>query len=141
MPTEQEKAAFSERLRAALNDGPDSVKGATDLARHFNLRHRGSAPVSTQTAHKWLSGRAIPTTDKIDTLAHWLQVTPHWLHYGPEPVLPPVKTRKDGQRKDVKYPVSAETLTLAEKIRALSPRKRFLIEELVTQLFREPDES
>lgn len=142
MPTEQEKAAFSERLRAALNDSAETVKGATDLARHFNLRHRGGAPVSTQTAHKWLSGRAIPTADKIDTLATWLQVTAHWLHYGPEPVQTTAgKTRKDGQRRDVKYPVSAESLTLAEKIRALSPRKRFLIEELVTQLYREPDES
>ncbi len=141
MPTEREKSAFSERLRAALNDSPEIVKGATDLARHFNLRHRGTAPVSTQTAHKWLSGRTIPTADKIDTLAAWLQVTPHWLHYGPEPALPAVKTRKDGQRRDIKYPVSVESLTLAEKIRALSPRKRFLIEELVTQLYRESDES
>ena len=138
MPTEQEKSAFSERLRTALDNGLDAVKGATDLARHFNLRHHATAPVSTQTAHKWLSARAIPTSDKIDTLAAWLNVTAHWLHYGPEPVLPPVKTRKDGQRKDIKYPVSVETLTLAEKIRALSPRKRYLIEELITQFDQEP---
>jgi len=141
MPTEQEKSAFSERLRAALNESPDHVKGATDLARHFNLRHRGGAPVSTQTAHKWLSGRAIPTNDKIDTLAKWLQISAHWLHYGPEPDSAAAKGRKDSPRREVKYPVSAESLTLAEKIRALSPRKRYLIEELVSQLYREPDQA
>jgi transcriptional regulator with XRE-family HTH domain len=142
MPTEREKLAFSERLRSALNDGPDAVKGATDLARHFNLRHRGAAPVSTQTAHKWLSGRAIPTADKIETLAAWLQVTPHWLHYGPEPTTTTsAKPRKESPRREHKYPVSAETLTLAEKIRSLPPRRRLLIEELVTQFYRDSDET
>ncbi len=141
MPTDQEKAGFAERLRAALNNGPDKVKGPTDLARLFNLRHRSSPPVSVQTVEKWLKARAIPKADKIETLADWLGVTAHWLHYGPEPTLPAVKTRKDGQRKEIKYPVSAESLTLAEKIRALSPRKRYLIEELVSQLYRESDDS
>ena len=141
MPTKQEKSAFAERLRAALNNGPDLVKGPTELALQFNLRYHGD-PVTTPTADKWLKGLSIPKNDKIETLATWLEVSPHWLHYGPEPVMPAAKTKKDGQRKEVKYPVSAESLTLAEKIRALSPRKRYLVEELITQLYRDtPEES
>jgi len=141
MPTKQEKSAFAERLRAALNNGPDPVKGSTDLALQFNLRHHGD-PVTTQAAEKWLKGITIPRSDKIATLATWLEVSAHWLHYGPEPVQPAAKAGKEGQRKEVKYPVSAESLTLAEKIRALSPRKRYLVEELITQLYQDtPEES
>ncbi|MEI6002167.1 helix-turn-helix transcriptional regulator, partial [Paraburkholderia bengalensis] len=31
----------------------------------------GDQPVSPQTVHKWLSGRTIPTDDKLRTLATW----------------------------------------------------------------------
>jgi|ERR1700731_3377925 transcriptional regulator with XRE-family HTH domain len=135
MPTDLEKAAFAQRLRFALNRGPDSVKGATELALRFNLRHRSGAPVSPQTAHKWLSGRSIPTSDKIDTLAVWLNVSAHWLHYGPEPAQLNEKREKEAKRKGHQYPVSTETLTLAEKIQSLAPHQRYLVEELVTQFY------
>jgi transcriptional regulator with XRE-family HTH domain len=85
MPTVEEKAAFSERLKFALQRSPEKVLGGTQLALHFNLRHHGDQPISPQTAHKWLTGRTIPTPDKLETLAHWLRVDLHWLHYGPPP--------------------------------------------------------
>jgi transcriptional regulator with XRE-family HTH domain len=135
MPTDQEKLAFAKRLRFALNRGPDTVKGATELALRFNLRHRDGAPVSPQTAHKWLSGRSIPTTKKIQTLAQWLDVSEHWLHYGPAPARALQKPPKEERLKSVNYPLSVETVTLANKIQALAPHHRYLVEELVTQLY------
>lgn len=81
MYSEEEKQAFARRLRRALDFAPKRVKGATDLAVQFNLRHAAS-PVSTQTAHKWLIGRTIPTADKIDVLSAWLGVSAHWLRFG-----------------------------------------------------------
>ena len=87
MPTNEEKSAFSRRLELALRRSPEPVQGATELALRFNLRYRGNA-VSAQTAHKWLTGRAIPTNDKLATLAAWLNVSEHWLHYGPPPAQP-----------------------------------------------------
>jgi len=53
----------------------------TRFAREFNLRHHGD-PVSPQTARKWLYGRALPTQDKLRTLAQWLEASPHWLRFG-----------------------------------------------------------
>jgi transcriptional regulator with XRE-family HTH domain len=135
MPTDLEKEAFAKRLRFALNRSPDSVKGATELALRFNLRHRSGAPISPQTAHKWLSGRSIPTNDKIDTLALWLNVSAHWLHYGPEPTQAAAAREKEAKLKAHQYPVSTETLTLSEKIEALAPHQRYLVEELVTQFY------
>jgi transcriptional regulator with XRE-family HTH domain len=134
MPTIDEKAAFSERLKFAMKRAPEKLRGSTDLALHFNLRHHGEHPVSPQTAHKWLSGRTIPTDDKLRTLADWFKVDVHWLHYGPPPggmtsaVPKPI-------RRDEKYPLSQETIELASKIEALSPHHRYLVQELIAEFY------
>nr|WP_239483355.1 hypothetical protein [Burkholderia sp. MS455] len=120
MPTSEEKAAFSERLKFALRRSPEKVAGATELANKFNLRHRGTHPVSPQTAHKWLTGRTIPTSDKLETLAEWLRVELHWLHYGPSPSVIEHPTPQPLPR-DARYPPTPETIELASKIEALSP--------------------
>jgi transcriptional regulator with XRE-family HTH domain len=133
MPTPQEKADFSERLKFCMARSPEKMRGATDLANRFNLRYQGES-VSAQTAHKWLTGRSIPTTDKLQTLAEWLKVDMHWLHYGPPPSGTSQTTPKPlGPNED--YPASDETLELASKIEALSPHHRYLLEELVDQFY------
>lgn len=133
MPTKEEKAAFSKRLELALRRNPEPVQGATELALRFNLRHPGNA-VSAQTTHKWLTGRAIPTSDKLATLAVWLNVSEHWLHYGPPPTaLKASEHRPDYQVPRVEKP-SPEAIALALKIQSLPPHRRYLLEELVEQL-------
>ena len=82
MPTAKEKADFSDRLKFSMTRATEKMRGATDLALHFNLRYHGE-PVSPQTAHKWLTARSIPTVDKLQTLSEWFKVDQHWLHYGP----------------------------------------------------------
>jgi transcriptional regulator with XRE-family HTH domain len=143
MPTIEEKAAFSKRLMLALRRSPEQVRGATELALRFNLRYQGNA-VSVQTAHKWLSGRAIPARDKLATLSEWLQVSEHWLHYGPPRdkylnasdelavyETSPVKATAKGATKP-----SPDALALAAKIQSLPPHRRYLVEELVAQLLQ-----
>ncbi|PTB21635.1 transcriptional regulator [Trinickia symbiotica] len=139
MPTAEEKAAFSERLKFALLRSPEKVTGGTQLALHFNLRHHGEHPVSPQTAHKWLTGRTIPTDDKLQTLAEWLRVDLHWLHYGPPPNAAASATPKPLPR-DEKYPLTPETIELASKIEALSPHHRYLVQELVAQFYGDRSE-
>lgn len=130
MPTDAEKAAFSKRLELALRRSTDPVDGATELALRFNLRHPGTA-VSPQTAHKWLTGRAIPTKDKLATLSKWLNVSEHWLHYGP----PPAKAENAAKGKGgSKASPSPEAIKLAQQIQTLPPHRRYLVEELVKQL-------
>lgn len=154
MPTTEEKAAFSKRLELALRRLPEPVRGATELALRFNLRYRGNA-ISAQTAHKWLTARAIPTKDKLATLAGWLDVSEHWLHYGPPPAKslhvgeprPPYEVQpagkpssaaKDRTAKGTCKP-SAEATNLAVKIQSLPPHRRYLVEELVEQLRQDID--
>jgi hypothetical protein len=51
------------------------------LARDFNIRFAGS-PITVHAARKWLVGEAIPTQDKMRTLADWLRVPVDWLRFG-----------------------------------------------------------
>ena len=134
MPTVEEKAAFSERLKFALQRSPEKVTGGTHLALHFSLHHHGDQQISPQTAHKWLTGRTIPTADKLRTLAQWLRVDLHWLHYGPPPSAAARVTPKPLPR-DEKYPLTAETIELASKIESLSPHHRYLVQELIDQFY------
>ena len=156
MPTNIEKIAFSKRLELALRRSADSVDGATELALRFNLRHQGN-PVSPQTTHKWLNGRSIPTNDKLATIARWLGVDEHWLHYGP-PTAAPRLADKERTGKGMETPphlsehrpqygaapaqptsaaregIAQQVIDLALKIQELPPHSRYLVEELVTQL-------
>jgi transcriptional regulator with XRE-family HTH domain len=133
MPTAKEKADFSDRLKFSMNRAPEKMRGATDLALHFNLRYHGE-PVSPQTAHKWLTARSIPTVDKLQTLAEWFKVDQHWLHYGPPPSGSAQSVPKPLAR-DEKYPASDEMLELASKIEALSPDHRYLVEKLIDEFY------
>ncbi|MBV7539066.1 helix-turn-helix domain-containing protein [Duganella sp. sic0402] len=130
MPTIEEKAGFSSRLKLALRRSSDPVNGATELALRFNLRYNGEA-ITAQTAHKWITGRAIPTNDKLKTIAKWLNVDEHWLHYGPA-------SKMVGESGSQEINPTPELMVLAAKIQALQPHQRYLIEELVDQLQNAP---
>ncbi len=80
MTIAEEKWDFSRRLKEAMRKARLDA-GPTRFAREFNLRHHGE-PVTAQTARKWLYGKALPTQDKLRTLAQWLEISPHWLRYG-----------------------------------------------------------
>jgi len=76
-----ERKDFSERLQQALRNAKYSPDSATQLAREFNVRFSGN-PVTVHAARKWLVGEAIPTQEKLRTLASWLGVPAEWLRFG-----------------------------------------------------------
>ena len=134
MPTAEEKIEFSNRLKQALKRSPKKIETATELALNFNLRH-SSDPITTQAAQKWLTGRALPTIDKIATLASWLNVPLQWLRFGLAEDRPPDSTRRVPKTKPA-APVSPskEELRLLEALRAMPEYRRNLVHELVEQL-------
>lgn len=75
---------FAERLKFALLKAGKSLR-PTDLAIQFSLQSQAEGGVSMPAARKWLRGEALPTEDKLRTLAHWLNVDPHELRYGVSP--------------------------------------------------------
>lgn len=136
-----EKRAFAERLKLALTRSPKAIHSSAELAVEFNLRHRGD-PVTQQAVHKWLTGRARPTPDKVETLAAWLGVSARWLTHGTpgDPVVlpfPPAREPVDG-----KYASAAADVVearLLAGLRRLSAHQQRLIVELVDQLLLERD--
>jgi transcriptional regulator with XRE-family HTH domain len=78
-----EREDFSERLQLALRNADYSPDSPTQLAREFNIRFSGR-PITVHAARKWLVGEAIPTQEKLRTLAQWLGVPAEWLRFGGE---------------------------------------------------------
>jgi transcriptional regulator with XRE-family HTH domain len=127
MPTANEKQAFSKRLILALRRAsPNPVEGATQLANGLSQHYADG--VSVQTAHKWLTGRTIPSAEKTAILAKWLNVNEHWLRYGP------AKSVAHKPRSNAPAMPTTEAMKLAQQIQALRPHSRYLVEELVGQL-------
>lgn len=81
--TFNEKALFSLRLKAALKAASLGKFKVSDIEREFNLRYV-SGTVTPQAIYKWLNGQSIPSLDKIQVLAQWLNVSPKWLKTGIE---------------------------------------------------------
>jgi hypothetical protein len=76
-----ERELFSLRLQQTLRNAHHSPDSPTELARDFNIRFSGR-PITVHAARKWLVGEAIPTQDKMRTLAEWLHVSIEWLRFG-----------------------------------------------------------
>lgn len=132
-----EKLAFSERLKAALKRSAKRVATPTELAIQFSLRHPND-PITPQAAQKWLTGKARPRPDKMETLAEWLEVPVHWLSYGPpkparrKPAV--AQVRQPRARYDVPLVLSDEESKLVLRLRSLSAHQRGLFADMVEQL-------
>lgn len=131
-----EKQAFSERLKLALTRCSRKIDTAVELALQFNLRHPND-PITPQAAHKWLTGKARPTLDKIATLAEWLNVSPHWLRHGPQVVSERQciqAARESTSQNPNTEPLADTEIQLIIRLRTLSDHQRRLVAELVDQL-------
>jgi transcriptional regulator with XRE-family HTH domain len=75
-----EKLEFANRLaNAMLNAGYEAR--ASVLEPQFNTRYWGK-PVTYQAVTRWLKGEAIPSQDKLQVLAEWLNIEPQILRFG-----------------------------------------------------------
>lgn len=81
MKASTEREDFSNRLQQALRNAAYSPDSPTQLAREFNVRFAGR-PITVHAARKWLVGEAIPTQEKLRTLAQFLGVAAEWLRFG-----------------------------------------------------------
>ncbi|SRR6266513_1012737 len=129
MTVVEEKEDFSRRLKEAMRKARVDAGGPTRFAREFNLRHHGE-PVTAQTARKWLYGSALPTQDKLRTLAQWLEVSPQWLRYGEAERSHTAVAKQDA----VSYAV--DSAWLEKKFDSLSEPHKKMVLEITRALLR-----
>jgi transcriptional regulator with XRE-family HTH domain len=76
------------------------------LEREFNTRYWGRS-VTLQAVRRWLRGEAIPSQEKLQVLADWLKVEPHYLRFGDQ-VLKSLKAQQKRWDEGIGY-VERET--------------------------------
>ncbi len=79
-----EKADFAARLRNALQAAGYEPRPSV-LEKNFNSHYWGKS-VTFQAVSDWLNGKSIPAQDKVQALAQWLNIEPHILRFGAEPI-------------------------------------------------------
>jgi transcriptional regulator with XRE-family HTH domain len=119
-----EQFNFSKRLKTAMQ-GAGYTARASVLEREFNLRYWGKS-VTLQAVRRWLNGEAVPTQDKLKTLAEWLDVDPHWLRFGER-----LHGSVQEQRKRWDVNMTQEERAVVEAFMALAPDKRKIVGEVV----------
>jgi transcriptional regulator with XRE-family HTH domain len=124
IPSERER--FSQRLQQTLRNAHHSPDSPTELAREFNIRFSGR-PITVHAARKWLVGEAIPTQDKMRTLAEWLMVPIDWLRFGTE-----------DERSDAPAVVNVSSIDikLIADMQLLDEHHRQIVREFVRILIR-----
>jgi len=122
-----EREGFSLRLQQTLRNAHHSPDSPTELARDFNARFEGP-PITVHAARKWLVGEAIPTQDKLRTLADWLAVPVEWLRFGGE------EHRQDNRSASGNG--RPEDMKLLSDLRLLSEGDRQIVREFIRILVR-----
>ncbi|MDY2796912.1 helix-turn-helix transcriptional regulator [[Pasteurella] aerogenes] len=67
-----EKEYFAKNLREILEQKGIEARPCV-LEREFHLHHYGK-DITQQAIKKWLDGTSLPTAERLQTLADWLQV-------------------------------------------------------------------
>jgi hypothetical protein len=122
-----ERTGFSSRLQLCLRNSHHSSESPTELAREFNIRFAGQA-ITVHAARKWLVGEAIPTQDKMRTLADWLQVPIEWLRFGGD--------EQQAKTFDPANAMRAADLKLIADLQLLDDHHRQIVREFVRIIVR-----
>ena len=131
MKASLEREDFSERLQQALRDADYSPDSPTQLAREFNVRFPGR-PITVHAARKWLVGEAIPTQEKLRTLAQWLGVPAEWLRFGGTHA----GAAAPAANASAPARFEAEDIKLIADLKRLDERDRTIARELIRMLAR-----
>lgn len=122
-----ETEKFSIRLHESMLAAGYEVRPVV-LDREFNQRYWGK-PVSVQAVRRWLNGEAIPTQDKLQVLAEWLNVDPHWLRFGEK-----LSGSVQQQRKRWDAKMTPQERQVIEVFMSLPPDKRKIVGEIINAL-------
>ncbi len=73
--THNMKEQFARSLRESLQVRYGKVPSAAVVARDFNLRAYGVAPITQESARRWMRGESFPSPKYLGILISWLGVS------------------------------------------------------------------
>jgi hypothetical protein len=123
-----EREDFSARLQVALRNASYPPDSPTQLSREFNVRFSGR-PITVHAARKWLVGEAIPTQEKLRTLAQWLGVPAEWLRFGGE-------VDGEGNAPDPSLRFESSDVKLIADLHRLDQSHQMIAREVIRMLIR-----
>lgn len=133
---EKLRVQFSERLKREFKRLGLPLTSPTNIAGEFNKRHPGKRVVP-QTVRKWLGGEAMPTQEKLLSLAEWFEVSPQWLRFGTGGRL----EKKGGESALPSQEEARPELAIVfDMLTRLSPANLKLAEDLVRSLLSHQQE-
>ncbi|WFE67743.1 transcriptional regulator [Thiomicrospira sp. R3] len=115
---------FSQRLQDSMLKAGYEIRPVV-LEREFNQRYWGKS-VTVQAVRRWLFGEAIPNQDRLQVLAEWLNVDPHWLRFGEK-----LSGSVQQQRKRWDANMTPQERQVVETFMSLPPEKRKMVGEIV----------
>lgn len=68
------KDKFSKILRHQLRKLYGKVPSATFVANEFNLRSKYTAPITQESARRWIRGLSLPEDERLKVLVSWLKL-------------------------------------------------------------------
>lgn len=126
--SQTESQRFAHRLRLIMRAAGHPLS-PTLVANEFNLRYWGEG-ITVHAARNWLNGISLPKSDKLRVLAHWLQVRPQDLLFGPDSQAIPLSV---GERQEHDAMSLADD-NMLEKYRALPHDYQRMVREIVGAL-------
>ena len=127
MKNDDEKTLFANRLIKAMQAKGYEAK-ASVLEREFNLNYSGR-PMTLHGVRKWLIGEAIPSGDKLLTLAKWLDVPPEELAFEKD-IQKAIAQRDARWQQDVGY----KDKDIVDAFLALPPSHKKVIRDMIIAL-------
>ena len=127
MKNDDEKTLFANRLIKAMQAKGYEAK-ASVLEREFNLNYSGR-PMTLHGVRKWLIGEAIPSGDKLLTLAKWLDVPPEELAFEKD-IQKAIAQRDARWQQDVGY----KDKDIVDAFLALPPAHKKVIRDMIIAL-------
>jgi transcriptional regulator with XRE-family HTH domain len=121
-----EKLEFAARLRDAMTLAGYAARPSV-LEREFNTRYWGQS-VTLQAVSRWLNGQAIPSQDKLQTLAEWLKIEPQVLRFG-EQVAKSVQEHRKRWEEKLTY---QERETVDAYLQLPAPQRKVVREVILT---------
>ncbi|MDN3561687.1 helix-turn-helix domain-containing protein [Vreelandella neptunia] len=138
---EKLRSAFADRLRKAMTESGQPVRGAA-------VRLHELTGKSANAAGKWLKGESMPTPENLQKICHWLNVREEWLEYGREPMRPGMASKEayrvEERAQDLAQLASPRSLRMLNNIAEAAQDGRLteddliLLEQIATRIAARP---